>query len=498
MEIYNTLTSKREAFEPENPKHARIYVCGPTVYDYAHLGHARCYIVYDVLVRHLRQRGVEVSYVRNVTDVDDKIINRAKEKGEDPTLLAARFHRAFSEDMQKLGNHEPDIEPKVSEHLPDIIRLIEGLIAKDHAYEAGGDVYFHVPSCADYGKLSHRKQAELQAGASGRIDESEAQRKRHPSDFALWKGSTEAPSWPSPWGPGRPGWHIECSAMSMRYLGESFDLHGGGLDLVFPHHENELAQSECASDKPFARYWMHNGFVQVNSEKMSKSLGNFFTAREVFNLVEPEAIRYALLTTYYRAPFNLEWETAADVVSFPQFEEAERRLEYLYRAFERLAKIPPKRVNKEKTAVPAELGAYAARLSTALDDDLNTPHALAHTADFLRALNDLCDKAESKGGSVPESWIEAAKTGMQVLTKVLGVGATDPQGFLLRVRDRRATKAGIDPEVVAARIAARAEARKQKNFALSDSIRDELVKLGVELLDNPEGTTTWRLSTGAP
>jgi cysteinyl-tRNA synthetase len=283
--------------------------------------------------------------------------------------------------------------------------------------------------------------------------------------------------------------------MSMKYLSESFDLHGGGLDLVFPHHENEIAQSESASKKPFARYWMHNGFVQVNKEKMGKSLGNFFTAREVFAHVEPEAIRYSLLTAHYRAPYNMEWELddAGQPRAFPLFEDAERRLEYWYRARTRLEALPPKRIGADKTAVPDELDALEANLTKALDEDLNTPRALALAADFLRAVNELCDNAQAKGAQVPKTHVDAARTGFETLAGSLGLGSEEPARFLERVRDRRARKLGVDPSGVAQRIEARNDARKNKDYALSDQIRDELAALGVELLDGAEGTS-WRLS----
>jgi cysteinyl-tRNA synthetase len=499
MRIFDTLRARKEVLEPAVPGHIRLYVCGPTVYDHSHLGHARAYVVYDLLVRHLRSSGMTVTYVRNVTDIDDKIVKRAQENKEDPATLAARFYVAYEEDMARLGNLKPDLEPKVSDHLSDIIALISRLIDNGSAYAVDGDVYFHVPSCADYGKLSHRKQEDMLAGASGRVDDSEAKRKRHPSDFALWKGAAAGePSWPSPWGEGRPGWHIECSAMSMKHLGESFDLHGGGLDLVFPHHENEIAQSECATGKTFSRYWMHNGFVQVNKEKMSKSLGNFFTSRETFRLVEPEAIRYALLNAHYRAPFNLEWEAneSGSAVTFPQFAEAEGRIEYFYRALERLNAIPQGRIAKTGPAVPAALVNLNQRIAEALDDDLDTFKALVHTGEFLRALNDLCDRAHAKGGSIPQEWLDNARTGIATLASVLGFGNDDPTAFLARVRDRRALARGINPADVAAQIVARAEARKAKDFAQSDAIRDELLRRGVEILDTPGGTS-WRLGVGA-
>lgn len=495
LQIYNTLSSKKEIFETAEPGHARIYVCGPTVYDFTHIGHARCYVVYDVLVRHLKQTG-KVTYVRNVTDIDDKIIKRARENGEDPVSLSDRFWRAYSADMEKLGNLTPDVEPKVSEHLDEIRTLIQRLVDKGHAYESDGDVYFSVPSCPDYGKLSHRKLEDLEAGASERIDEEEARRKRHPYDFALWKKSrADEPAWPSEFGAGRPGWHIECSAMSMRYLGESFDLHGGGLDLVFPHHENELAQSECATGKIFARSWMHNGFVQVNKEKMSKSLGNFFVLREAFAHVEPEAIRYAVLAVHYRAPLNLEWEQdeTGKLLGFPQFDESEARLEYIYATRQRLAGIAPKRIKDSEQPAPPEIAEYRTRLGQALDDDLNTPIALAHTAALLKHVNELCDRAQGKKGSISRIAFDASEQAFRAMADVLGIGGQNPTEFLTRVRDRRAAGLGIDRDEVEASIVERAEARAQKDFARSDQIRDALAARGVELLDRPDGTD-WRLT----
>ncbi len=497
MRIYNTLTQEKEPFTTQEPGRAGVYVCGPTTYDYSHIGHARCYVVYDVLVRHLRSLGTKVTFVRNVTDVDDKILNRAKERGESPLELSERFRQAYVTDMHRLGNLDPDVEPKVSEHIPEIISLIERLIEKGAAYAAGGDVYFHVPAFRDYGKLSHRNLDDMLAGASGRVDDADKGRKKHPFDFALWKGTTdETASWLSPWGRGRPGWHIECSAMSSKYLGETFDLHGGGLDLVFPHHENEIAQSEAASGQQYVKTWMHNGFVQVNKEKMSKSLGNFFGIREVFKHAEPEALRYALLTMHYRAPFNLEWDNDADgqVQGFPQFEEAERRLEYVYTTRKRLATLPENRIVDLAEDVPTELANYSTGVREALDDDLNTPTALAHTSELLSATNNLCDRAMAKKGKVPATWVAAATTGFETLANVLGLGADDPDEFILRVRDRRAQSLGLDVEHIQRRIDDRTQARKDKDYAQSDAIRDELAALGVEILDRAD-ETSWRLQS---
>ncbi|MFW6197650.1 MAG: cysteine--tRNA ligase [Myxococcota bacterium] len=492
LRLYNTLTGKKEPLETREEGHVRLYICGPTVYDYAHLGHSRCYVVYDVLVRHLRATGHRVTYVRNFTDVDDKILARAAETGEPPAELASRFAQAYTEDMHRLGNLDPDVEPKVSEHITAIVELVERLVSRGHAYRANGDVYFHVPSFEGYGKLSHRKLEDLAAGASGRTSDEDAQKKKHPADFALWKASEPGePGWDSPWGRGRPGWHIECSAMSMKYLGETFDLHGGGLDLVFPHHENELAQSEAATGHPFARLWMHNGFVEVDKEKMSKSLGNFFTARSVFERVEPEAVRYVMLTMHYRAPLNLDWTLDAEgrVTGFPQFDEAERRLEYLYGTRRRLETLSDKRIVDRDDAVPPEIGDLRERLRDALDDDLNMPVALARVGEFLRAVNELCDGATGKKGKAARNAVEAAARGFEVIAGVLGVGTDTPTEILERIRNRRARARGLEPATVEDKIRERTEARQRKDFAAADAVRDELVGLGVELHDSPEGTT---------
>ncbi|KPK10970.1 MAG: hypothetical protein AMJ62_16575 [Myxococcales bacterium SG8_38] len=491
VRLHNTLTGRKEPFEPAEPGHARIYVCGPTVYDYAHLGHARCYVVYDVLVRHLRANGMKVTYVRNITDVDDKILKRASETGTEPTALAARFAEAYAEDMRRLRNLDPDVEPKVSKHLDDIVALVQRLIDGGHAYVSDGDVYFSVESFPEYGKLSHRHLSQMKLGASERLDEAQTARKRHPADFALWKKSEEGGwGWDSPWGRGRPGWHIECSTMSMKHLGDTLDLHGGGLDLVFPHHENEIAQSEAATGKPFARCWMHNGFVEVDKEKMSKSLGNFFTARDLFDRVEPEAIRYFMMTVHYRAPLNLDWtlDEAGNVTGFPQFEEAERRVAYLYKTKQRLAGLPAERIVESETSVPPELGGFSEMLREALDDDLNMPVALARLSDFLKAVNELCDNAMRKKGKAARTAVELAEAGFHALKAELGLGAQDAEGVLLRIRDRRARARGLDNEAIEKRIAARARARQAKDFAEADRIRDALSARGVELLDGPEGT----------
>ncbi|MFO0695791.1 MAG: cysteine--tRNA ligase [Polyangiales bacterium] len=493
LELHDTLTGTKKPLVTTEPGHARMYVCGPTVYDYAHLGHARCYVVWDVLYRHLLASGYRVTYVRNVTDVDDKILKRASERGETPTELASRFTAEYTADMDRLKNLRPTVEPRVSEHIAQIVALVERLIARGHAYATNdGDVYFDVASDPGYGKLSHRDLAQLSAGASGRTDAELLERKKNAADFALWKSaSRDQWGWESPWGWGRPGWHIECSAMSMHHLGETFDLHGGGLDLVFPHHENEIAQSECATGKPFANVWVHNGFVEVDKEKMSKSLGNFFTARDLFERCEPEAVRYFVMTVHYRSPLALDWELddAGNVRRFPQFEDAERRVEYLYGTKRRLASLPAERVVDVDTKAPTEIAGFPAALAAALDDDLNMPIALAAIAGFLAAVNELCDGALRKKGKAARSHVEDARRGFEAIEARLGLGAEDPGAVLERIRDRRALARGVSKAMVEERIVARAEARGRKDFAAADAVRDELAALGVELLDGADGTS---------
>lgn len=438
---------------------------------------------------------MRVTYVRNVTDIDDKIIKRATENGESPTELAARMFESYSADMKALRNLEPDVQPKVSEHLDEIRALIGRLIERGHAYVSGGDVYFQVSSFPEYGKLSHRDLSQMEAGASERLDESATHRKKHPFDFALWKGAEAGdPSWPSPWGSGRPGWHIECSAMSMKYLGESFDLHGGGLDLVFPHHENEIAQSECASGKCFSKHWMHNGFVQINREKMSKSLGNFFRLGEAFDKGEPEAVRYALLTVHYRSPFNLEMDLdeAGNLLRFPQFAEAEARLVYLYSTKQRFSEISGKKIKDVDAPEVSEISEFVTRVQAVLNDDLNTAQAVAHVSGLLKAVNEVCDAAAGKKGKLARSTHSAIETALAFCAQVLGLGEEEPSDFLIRVRDRRAKEQGVDRIWVEECLARRAQARRDKDYSAADAVRDELEKAGVEMFDAPGGTT-WRL-----
>jgi cysteinyl-tRNA synthetase len=496
LELYDTLQEKVIPFTLSEPGKAKIYVCGPTTYDDAHIGHARPCIVYDVLVRYLRSQGIEVTYVRNVTDIDDKIIRRAAESHETPTELAERMFESYSRDMERLGNLTPDSQPKVSEHLDEIRQLIAELVERGYAYASAGDVYFEVSKYPAYGRLSHRNLQDLEAGASERVDDAEQQRKRHAADFALWKGAKPGePSWASPWGPGRPGWHIECSAMSMKELGPTLDLHGGGLDLVFPHHENEIAQSECATGCVYSRHWMHNGFVQVNREKMSKSLGNFFRLREAFDKVEPEAVRYSLLAVQYRTPYQLEVELddAGHLVSFPQFKDAENRLVYLYETKRRLGDVSDTQVDETGTDDAAsEISAFSASLTSALDSDLNTAVALGHVAALLKAINELLDRLKVKKSKLSRLSLGSADAALRLVSDVLGLGHETPAPFLCRVRDRRAAEKGILPAWVEEQLVARKLARDAKDFAGADAVRAALIAMGVEILDSPSGTT-WRL-----
>jgi cysteinyl-tRNA synthetase len=479
IQIFDSMAGEKREFVPLVPGRAGLYACGPTVYDHAHLGHARCYVVWDVVVRHLRARGLEVKYVRNFTDVDDKIIKRANERGDDPVALARRFSDSFLEDMDAVGCLRPDAAPRVTEHIPHIVAMIERLVERGFAYAPGnGDVYYAVRRFPAYGRLSRRNLDDLLAGA--RVDPGET--KRDPLDFALWKGAKPGePSWPSPWGQGRPGWHIECSAMTLEHLGAPFDIHSGGKDLVFPHHTNEIAQSVAAlSDDlepaAFARYWMHNGFVEIDHEKMSKSLGNFFTVKDVLALHDGEALRLLLLGTHYRNPINFSDGLLAD---------AERRLAYLY---ETLDKADRAAAGAPPAAEPAP---FAERSRAALDDDFNTAAVLGVLAEAFTAANALVDR---KGKRTPAEKAELARfaADARAVGSVLGVLQRPPVEALLALRGKAVVRRGIDAAAVERRILDRTEARRAKDFARSDAIRDELAAQGVTLMDGPQGTT-WKV-----
>ncbi|GAB2804475.1 cysteine--tRNA ligase [Halomonas shantousis] len=458
MQIYNTLTRRKEPFVPLEPGRIRMYVCGITVYDYCHIGHARVMVAFDVITRYLRARGYDVTYVRNITDIDDKILRRADENGEPFDHLTARMIEAMHEDEDRLGVLRPDQEPRATAHLAEIVAMIERLVDKGYAYPAAnGDVYYRVRRFEGYGKLNNRDPDEMRAGARVEIDEY----KEDPLDFVLWKAakSGEA-SWESPWGAGRPGWHIECSAMSTCCLGDTFDIHGGGPDLTFPHHENEIAQSEAATGKKYVNTWMHAGAVRVNREKMSKSLGNFFTIREVLEVHDPEVVRYLLLASHYRSPINY----APDALV-----EARKSLERFYNALDGVEPVEGQ-VRED----------FAERFGTAMDDDFNTPEALAVLFEMARELNRARKESPAQA---PALAFELRRLG-----EVLGLFGQDPALFL----KGEAVALPIAESDIDARIAERAQAKKARDFARADRIRDELAAMGIVLKDSREGTT-WLL-----
>ncbi len=481
--LYDTLTQKKVDFTPSEPGHVRMYVCGPTVYDMSHAGHARCYCAFDTIVRWLRATGQKVTLVRNYTDVDDKIIKRANELGVPSIELSERFIAEFKTDMAALSVRPADVEPKVTDHLPEIIAIIEKLVGNGHAYPAEGDVYFSVRGFPDYGKLSKRNLDDLLSGA--RVDPGE--KKRDPLDFALWKAAKPGePSWASPWGQGRPGWHIECSAMSAKYLGETFDLHGGGKDLVFPHHENEIAQSEAASGCTFARHWLHNGFITIDAEKMSKSLGNFFTIRDLLGRYDGDAVRLFLLGTHYRSPIDFSTDA---------IDQAETRVTYVY---ETLSKMN-ERLAREPSPPPAVSMLHAALLDRveagfreAFEDDFNTAQATGAIAELFPILNELAGPAKGLDKASVVRTLLRARALVQHFSAVLGVFERAPDAWLLAQRGRLATHRGIDEGWVEGQLVARTEARKAKDFAASDRIRDELKGRGVEIMDGAAGSS-WRI-----
>jgi cysteinyl-tRNA synthetase len=499
LSLYNTLTRRKEPFEPLEPGRVRMYACGITAYDECHIGHARAALVFDILLRALEFRGHQVTYVRNFTDVDDKIIARAAELGLPWHEVAARYIATYHRDMDRLGIRRPHVEPRATEHIPQMIALIEDLVRRGVAYPVDGDVYFAVARFPSYGKLSGRDPGELRAGARVEVDE----RKRDPLDFALWKASKPGePTWESPWGPGRPGWHIECSAMSTHYLGDSFDIHGGGADLIFPHHENEIAQSEASTGKLLARTWIHNGFVNIRSEKMSKSLGNVLNVKDLLDRVTPEAVKLFLLGTHYRSPVDF---------TFERLEEAERsaeRLREVVRAVEHLplGAAPP---------VSEALGAASAareEFTAALDDDLNTPRALGALFTLVREVHLARERVERSPHAAGAAACRAGVRMLEDLAGVLGMGlrpagadrrwttATDPSLLALRdflrgrpdlgsLEDLGWEGASVDTDRVVDRAVQvfRAEARRRKDWAFADRLRDLLRALRVEVKDTPQG-----------
>ncbi len=471
IKLYNTLTRKKDPLVPVQEGKVGLYACGPTVYDYFHIGNARVFILFDVLRRYLKYRGFDVTYVQNYTDIDDKMINRAAELGITVKELAERFIEAYEEDAAALGVQQADYHPKATDFIPQIVKIIESLLEKDLAYEVDGDIYFDVGSFPEYGKLSHQNLDELELGARVEIDE----RKKHPMDFSLWKKEKPGePSWESPWGRGRPGWHIECSAMSMEYLGDTLDIHAGGQDLIFPHHENEIAQSEGATGKPFARHWVHAGYLNIDQEKMSKSLGNFRTVRELRKNVDPMALRFFMLSAHYRNPVNFSEE---------QIQQASRALERLntalYNLQERLGKVEAGGEPDEfEKSLLASLEASRERFQEVMDDDFNTADALAVLFELVREVNTYLNREAGQKAHVLQTILDFFKE----INDIFGFMKTDHE-------------LGLEEEIEDL-ISQRDEARRAKDWARADEIRDRLRAQGIILEDTPQGVR-WKMAAEA-
>lgn len=492
LRLYNTLSGKKEEFQPLEPGKVKMYVCGVTVYDYCHIGHARANIVFDVIYRYLKFAGYQVNYVRNYTDVDDKIINRANERGITSKELSEEFIRAFDEDMAALNLELPTHQPKATEYIDEIIAITQTLVDKGMAYASGGDVYYRVDRFANYLKLSKRNMDEMQAGA--RIAPGE--QKENPMDFALWKAVKPGePSWESPWGSGRPGWHIECSAMSSSLLGDTFDIHGGGRDLIFPHHENEIAQSEGASGKPFVKYWMHNGFVNVNQEKMSKSLGNFFTIRDILETYDPEVVRFFILTAHYRSPIDFSDQNLEDAkAGLTRFYEGMQTAQKVIDSYPPPVKAICPEISGEEREVYDQIEALEDRFAEAMNDDFNTAAAIGHLFEGVRALNRLAAVGRFADCPLSLTVLQEGIAKLQLLGGVLGLFASEPTAWLEGQKSSGLTGLAITAEEIEQLIVERKQARQARDFARADQIRNELAAKGIELLDSKDGTT-WKLQS---
>jgi cysteinyl-tRNA synthetase len=494
VRLYDSMRRDKVPFEPLEPGKVSMYVCGPTPYAPAHIGHAYSAIAFDTVRRSLRFLGYEVRYVRNITDVEDKIIKRANELGEDPMALAARFAADYNRDMARFGVLPPDVEPKVSTHISEIIALIERLVGNGSAYPVDGDVYFEVATFPAYGALSGMKRDELRAGERVEIDE----RKRDPADFALWKTAKPGePAWDSPWGKGRPGWHIECSAMTEAHLGESFDLHGGGKDLIFPHHENELAQSRGAyGPTTFARHWLHNGFINFKGEKMSKSLGNVIDCREIADAVGGEALRLFCVSHHFRSPVDFEFESIRDEAGrvigarFHSLEAADKKLAYFYTTLRRIEAFlaQGKAGDAGDAAVVPEAERLVPDARAALADDFNTPVVVAALYEAAAVANRLLDEPKGIDKQVRRRSLARLARDIRAVGDALGVFSADPAAYLTERRARLVQRHAIDAAAVERLLAERTAARAAKDFARSDAIRNELTALGVALHDTPHGT----------
>ena len=480
MKLYNTMTNKIEEFKTIEENKVKMYVCGPTVYNYIHLGNARPIVVFDTLARYFKYKGMEVDYVQNFTDVDDKIINKSIEEGISASEVSEKYIKCFFEDINRLNILESVKRPKVTENMTEIIEIIQKLIDNGFAYEKDGDVYFEVKKYKDYGKLSNQKIEELELGA--RIDVSEI--KKNPMDFALWKKKKDGePFWVSPWGEGRPGWHIECSAMAKKYLGDTFDIHGGGQDLVFPHHENEIAQSKCAYHGNFANYWLHNGFIQINGDKMSKSLGNFFLLREILEKFSGNVVRLFILSTHYRKPINF---------SFENMEDTKKALQNIVKSMNKFEGIVEKYKN-EKTAdiknldFSQKIDEFDKKFEEAMDEDMNTPQALATIFDQIRETNKFISVNKDELSKIYSEIEKSYESLKRKIGNVFGIEIEMENS----AKEEDGENMELTKKLIELLIKLRSEARSEKNFKLSDEIRDELKGLGVEIKDNRDGTTDY-------
>ena len=480
MKLYNTMTNKIEEFKTIDENKVKMYVCGPTVYNFIHLGNARPIVVFDTLTRYFRHKGMEVDFVQNFTDVDDKIINRAIEEGISASEVSSKYIDYFFEDIEKLNILKDVKRPKVTENMQEIIDIIQKLIDNGFAYEKNGDVYFEVKKYGDYGKLSNQKIEELELGA--RIDVSEI--KKNPVDFALWKKKKDGePFWESPWGKGRPGWHIECSAMAKKYLGDTFDIHGGGQDLIFPHHENEIAQSKCAYHGNFANYWLHNGFIQINGDKMSKSTGNFFLLREILEKFSGNTVRLFILSTHYRKPINFSCENMTDT---------KKALQNIVKSMNKFEEIVEK-YKDEKTEniknleFSQKIDEFDKKFEVAMDEDMNTPQALATIFDQIRETNKFISTNESEFSTIYSEIKKSYDSLKQKIENVFGIVIETENSM----KEEESENMELTKKLIELLIKLRSEARSEKNFKLSDEIRDELKKLGVEIKDNRDGSTEY-------
>jgi cysteinyl-tRNA synthetase len=511
LRIHNTLTGKKEDFVPLQEKKVGMYVCGVTVYDLCHIGHARSAIVFDTIYRYFRYRGYEVTFVRNFTDIDDKIIRRANEEGVDSKTIAEKYIGEFNIDMERLGLEKPSVEPRATEHISEMIKLISTLIQKGSAYQGGGDIFFSVDKFKGYGKLSKRNLEEMQAGARVEIDE----KKENPLDFALWKASKPGePFWESPWGKGRPGWHIECSVMSQKYLGETFDIHGGGRDLTFPHHENEIAQSEAATGKPFVRYWIHNGFVNINKEKMSKSLGNILTIKAILKNWHPEVLRLFFLSHHYRSPVDYSEDSLIDAKTgldrfYMTLEGIQEELKKPVAPQPPILPSPPKGPVLQSSSATEDgegiggdsavienchktIESFQTQFEEAMDDDFNTAEALGYFYDIQRSLNSLLDISKGHPTQEINLMLKQGVSHFSNIGWVLGMFREDPEKYLDQQKKEGLKKLNLTEQEMFRSIEERNLARKEKNWKRADEIRNDLLSKGIVLEDTPSGTN-WKL-----